>query len=253
MADSPWPTTRGDAQATGRSQYIGPRTPNVIWRKDMPLGIMHGPVIGYNDDIFFGSREFRGFTGDSKNFFYSFDKSGNNNWVYITDRPNANEAVPTLTNDDSIYIASVGASGGGLFALNSNGALKWNNRIFMYIAYTRYISVAQNHNLYLPWIDTLYVLEPQNRTIIDAISAPFINPTEVIFSFSGDTIYYYSGKMQTGEFQKLNAINLQGDILWSFEISHNYALIECLKMQIFLLAIIIYFSPLFPHTYNLNI
>ncbi len=221
-ADSPWPTTRGDAQATGRSQYTGPRTPNVLWRKDMPFGIMHGPVIGYNDDIFFGTRTFRGFTGDSTNFFYSLDKRGNNNWVYITDRPHANEAGPTITNDGSIYFASVGSSGGGLYALNSDGTLKWNNRKFMYIAYTRYISVAQNHNLYLPWIDTLYVLEPQNGTIIDAISSPFINPTEVIFSVGGDTIYYYSGSMATGEFQKLNAITLQGDKLWSFEIAHNF-------------------------------
>lgn len=31
LADSPWPILRGDMQGTGRSEYIGPRTNNVIW------------------------------------------------------------------------------------------------------------------------------------------------------------------------------------------------------------------------------
>ena len=32
LADSPWPTLRGDMQGTNRSEYIGPRTDNVIWK-----------------------------------------------------------------------------------------------------------------------------------------------------------------------------------------------------------------------------
>jgi hypothetical protein len=58
LADSPWPTTRGDAQATGRSKYIGPRNANYVVKKDMPLGICFGPVIGYDDILFTGSASF---------------------------------------------------------------------------------------------------------------------------------------------------------------------------------------------------
>ncbi|RJP58374.1 MAG: hypothetical protein C4543_08415, partial [Ignavibacteriales bacterium] len=49
LADSPWPVLRGDAQGTGRSEYVGPKTPNIVWTADMPYGIIYGPTIGYND------------------------------------------------------------------------------------------------------------------------------------------------------------------------------------------------------------
>ena len=58
LADSPWPTYRGDAQATGRSQYVGPTTPKVLWEADLPLGILWGPTIGYHDKLFFGTHAF---------------------------------------------------------------------------------------------------------------------------------------------------------------------------------------------------
>ena len=55
LADSPWPFIRGDMQATGRSQFVGPSTNNILWRKDMPLGISVGPVIGYGDVLYAGT------------------------------------------------------------------------------------------------------------------------------------------------------------------------------------------------------
>ncbi|MCW9094997.1 MAG: hypothetical protein OQJ74_04050, partial [Ignavibacteriaceae bacterium] len=87
LADSPWPVSRGDMQGTGRSEYVGPSTNNVIWRKDMPLGIFHGPVIGYNGNLFVGTRAYTGFSGDTANYFYSMDKNGKNIWTFITDDP----------------------------------------------------------------------------------------------------------------------------------------------------------------------
>jgi hypothetical protein len=220
FADSPWPTTRGDAQATGRSKFVGPKTPNVIWRKDMPFGIMHGPVIGYNDNLFVGTFAFRGLTGDSTNYFYSLDKNGNNIWVYETNRPHSNQAGPTILNDGSIYFASSGSSGGGLYALDPEGKLKWNNKRFMYIAHTRYIAVAKNHDIYLRWLDSLYILEPENGTIIDSINTPHIY-ADIVFSTGGDTIYYFSG-IQPSHPKKINAVTIQGEHLWSLEIAHNY-------------------------------
>jgi len=132
LADSPWPNTRGDAQATGRSKYIGPRTPNVVWRKDMTLGILYGPVIGYNDDLFVGTRAINGSAGE--NYFYSIDKNGEDIWTYITQGNRANVAGATITNDSTIYFGSLGttASGtGGIYALNYDGTLKWRNKRFI--------------------------------------------------------------------------------------------------------------------------
>lgn len=217
LADSPWPTTRGDAQATGRSQYIGPRTPNVIWRKDMPLGILHGPVIGYNDDLFFGTRALN---STEVNYFYSIDKDGDEVWTFETEGGRPNHTGATIAKDGTIYFSSLGyfnLTGGGLYALNADGTLKWQNEKFMYGAYTRFIAVGKDSNLYLPWFDTLYILEEQNGNIIDSLLVPDFGNHEIVFSTGGDTIYYFSGRIDTEDPKELIAATIQGDHLWSLE------------------------------------
>ena len=215
LADSPWPVSRGDMQGTGRSEYVGPSTNNVIWRKDMPLGIFHGPVIGYNGNLFVGTRAYTGFSGDTANYFYSMDKNGENIWTFITYDPRANVAGPTITNDGTIYFSSIGS---GLYAINSDGTLKWNNKKFTYTYFTRYIPIAKNHNIYLHWVDTLFVLEPENGNIVDSIYTPHISDTEIVFSVSGDTIYYFSGRIFTSDPKALNAVSKIGEHLWSVEL-----------------------------------
>lgn len=44
LADSPWPILSGDAQSTGRSEFVGPKSayPYIIWKADLPLGIFWG-------------------------------------------------------------------------------------------------------------------------------------------------------------------------------------------------------------------
>ena len=103
LADSPWPVLRGDMQGTGRSKFIGPRTNNVIWRKDMPLGILYGPVIGYNDVLYMGERAL---SPDTVNYFYAVDKNGNDLWTFETSTFFANNGGPTITKDSTIYFTS---------------------------------------------------------------------------------------------------------------------------------------------------
>lgn len=222
LANSPWPVIRGDMQATGRSEYTGPRTPNVIWRKDMPLGIFHGPVIGFNNNLFVGTNSFTGFAGGTSNYFYSMNKKGDTIWTYITDDPSANVAGPTITNDSTIYFISIGA---GLFALNQDGTLKWRNEKFSATYFTRFISLAKDHNIYIPWLDTLFVIEPNNGNVINSFYTPNIAPTEIVFSTGGDTIFYFTGKINTLEEKALNASTLQGEQIWSLDLytySHSW-------------------------------
>lgn len=221
LADSPWPNTRGDAQATGRSKYIGPKTPNVIWRKDIPLGIIHGPVIGYNDDLFLGTRAVN---SSEVNFFYSLDKNGNNIWTFETEGARPNVAGATIAEDGTIFFSSLGFSsltGGGLYALNPDGTLKWQNKKFMKSYYTRFISVAKNNNILLPFLDTLYTIKRENGEVIDSVFIPYIDD-DLVFSVGGDTIYFFSGRIFTQDPKKLNAVTIQGDHIWSVEVVHNY-------------------------------
>jgi hypothetical protein len=221
LADSPWPNSRGDAQATGRSKYVGPRTPNVIWRKDMTLGVLHGPVIGYNDDLFVGTRAVN---SSEINYFYSLDKNCSVIWTFETEGARPNVAGATIADDGTIYFSSLGYSnltGGGLYALNPDGTFKWQNEKFMYGYYTRFIPVAKNYNIYLPLLDTLYIIEPENGNVIDSVFIPNI-VNDIVFSVGGDTIFYFSGRIFTQDPKKLEASSINGEHLWSFEISHNY-------------------------------
>jgi hypothetical protein len=215
LADSPWPVLRGDMQGTGRSEFIGPRTNNVHWRKDMPLGIFHGPVIGYNDDLFVGSRAYTGFSGDTTNYFYSLDKNGDNLWTFLTDNLTANVAGPTVAVDGTVYFSSIA---GGLYAINPDGTLKWNNKRFTYTYYTRFVPLAKNNNIYLPFSNYLFILEPQNGNIIDSFYTPYISSTEVVFSVGGDTVYYFSGRPFTNDPKAINAMSITGENLWSIEL-----------------------------------
>ncbi len=222
LADSPWPNTRGDAQATGRSKYVGPSSPNVIWRKDMPLGILYGPVIGYNNNLYFGSRAIN---SSEINYFYSLDKNGNDIWTFQTEGGRPNMAGPTISNDSTIYFSSLGffnLTGGGLYALNPDGKLKWQNEKFMHGVYKRFIAVGKDSILYLSWFDTIYMLEPENGTTIDSVSTPYISGHDIVFSTGGDTIFYFSGRINTNDPQNLNAATAQGEHLWSIEFSHNH-------------------------------
>jgi len=100
LADSPWPVLRGDMQGTGRSEYIGPRTNNVIWKKDMQLGVIYGPVIGYDDNLYMGSRAL---SLDTVNYFYSLDRHGNDNWIFETETYYPNNIGPILGNDSTVF------------------------------------------------------------------------------------------------------------------------------------------------------
>lgn len=220
LSDSPWPISRGDAQATGRSNYIGPRNIRVNWIKDMPFGIVNGPVIGYNNILYFGTRALN--TIDS-NYFYSLNKDGNEMWVYTTEGKRANIAGPTITFDSLIIFSSLGvdvATGGGLYALNYDGSLKWKNSRFVLGSSTKFIPISKGSNLYIPWEDSVYILNKNNGSIIDCFYTPDIYDNDIVFSVGGDTIYFISGRMFSSDLRAINAVSSLGEFLWSIEFSH---------------------------------
>jgi hypothetical protein len=220
LSDSPWSISRGDAQATGRSNFIGPRNVGVSWIKDMPLGIVNGPVIGYNNILYFGTRALNSI---DSNFFYSLDKNGNEIWVFSTEGKRANIAGPTLTSDSLIVFSSLGVdvtTGGGLYALNYDGSLKWKNSRFVLGSGTRFIPISKESNLCVPWEDSVYIIDINNGIVINSFYTPNIYDNDIVFSVSGDTIYYISGRMFTSDPRALNAVLISGEFLWSLEFSH---------------------------------
>lgn len=211
LADSPWPVIRGDMQGTGRSIYIGPRSANYIIRKDMPLGISFGPVIGYDDILFTGSASLN---TEPYNRFYSLTSYLDTIWTFVTPSAWPNNNGPTLDADSTIYFAS---NGGGIYTIDYSGNLKWKKEGITFGGYPM-ISVAKNGNIYLGERNRLLILDKDGNTIKDTTISDFATRT-FLFSVGGDTIYFINYDDEDN--QSLQASDLNLNILWVKEIYHT--------------------------------
>ncbi len=68
----------------------------------------------------------------------------------------------------------------------------------------------------------MFILEPQNGNVIDSVYIPNI-VDDIVFSTGGDTIFYFTGRIQSQDPKALNAASLQGEHLWSVEFSVSRA------------------------------
>ena len=211
LADSPWPLLRGDAQATGRSEFIGPSRNNILWQKDMPLGVDMGPVIGYDDVLYMGELAI---TTNFVNYFYAVDKNGQDLWTFTTNSFRANLVSPVVGKDSTIYFGSGNFS---LIALYDNGELKWEmeNTIL-----GTSISISKNGDLYIPGIDSIWIID-SSGFVINKVRAPDIMRTSISFSTGGDTIFYLTGSGLYPNPGALNAATANGDLLWSYDFATN--------------------------------
>ncbi len=208
LANSPWPVLRGDMQGTGRSEYVGPHSYNVKWVKDMPFGIIKGPLIGYNDVLYMGARAFN---SDPVNYFYAVGKNSENIWTYKTSEPDNNSNGLLLTSDTSVYFVSASR---GLYSLNKNGELKWE----IYSAADKYIQygIDKKGNLYISGQDSLRIISPSGD--MNKIYFPKIS-SSLSFSFGGDTIFTVTGgPMNQSLSGAMTATDLYGNVYWSYNL-----------------------------------
>jgi hypothetical protein len=208
LANSPWPILRGDMQGTGRSEYIGPRTFNVKWVKDMPRGVIFGPVIGYDDNMYFGEMAVN--VDDTYNLFYAVNKNGDDLWTFKSQEFYPNNGGCVLARDSTIYFHS---ANGYLYALNKDGKLKWSIYVVQGSSIEFYLDKAGN--IYLPVFDTLRVISPQGD--MKKYYYPGITAS-LSFSIGGDTMFAVTTEIPTqGINGAINATDLQGNIYWSFK------------------------------------
>jgi len=207
LANSPWPVLRGDMQGTGRSEYIGPRTCNVKWVKDEPRGVLLGPVIGYDENLYFGEMAVN--FHDTFNLFYAVDKNGNDLWTFKTQEYFSNMGGCVLGRDSTIYFHS---ANGYLYALNKDGQLKWS--VYTVQATRDELFLDKAGNIYLPAFDTLRVISPEG------IMAKYYFPniiSPLSFSVGGDTMFVETGEYIGSPGGSLNATDLKGNVYWSYK------------------------------------
>ena len=208
LADSPWPMIKHDPQFTGRSPYKGPQTPRVIWTEDMEHGIFSGPVIGEEDNLYFGS-----YYVHADNF-YSYSPDGSFLWEYETGSNRPPQSGIIIDSSNTIYFGSRDSC---LYALNPDGTLKWKYNTSGSILQEVIPNLDLQGNIYVTnFISTitdegeLYSIKPDGTLNWKVMYESGFAGKSAVFSPDGNTIYI------AGKDSNLFALNLTGAIKWKF-------------------------------------
>jgi len=216
LADSPWPIIKGDAQATGRSRYVGPSTNNIVWEKDMPHGIIYGPIIGYDDILYFGAGS-SSFVGS--NYFYALGPDGTELWTFHTETGYPNYGSAIVGKDSTIYFPS---NNSYVYALDKHGNEKWKTGLLS-IGLKPVLSISKEGDLYVStWADSMVVINSDDGSIkFKKYIGKNLNGTQFTFSTEGDKIFYVRSQPGSGESSYLGCADLNGNILWEFELGYT--------------------------------
>lgn len=207
LANSPWPMIAHDPQFTGRSPFVGPKTPTVVWTLDLPYGIFSGPIIGEDGTLFVGTSSYLGFIGDTSNYFYAIDRNGQIKWTYTTETPYSVASGLLVNNEGIIFFGAV--NDGWMYALYSNGELKWKKNFGSGVLFL--INTDLQGNLYITDFDHyLRSITKEGELNWKVNYGGGFGLSSPTISSDGNTIYI------AGKDSNLYALYLDGNIKWSF-------------------------------------
>lgn len=206
LIDSPWPMVKHDPQGTGRSSYVGPKTPNIIWAKDLEYGVFTGPVIDIDDNLYVGTNTW--LLQDTTNYFYSIYSNGMNRWTFLTAETFSTNSGFLIGSDSTIYF---GSQGGYIYAVDFKGDLKWKHDFGMNI-FSHVMNIDRDSTIYFTSADEhLYAIYKNNGEIRWKVKYDGgFGASSPIFSPDGGTIYI------AGHDNYLYALNLDGSSKWRF-------------------------------------
>jgi len=204
LGESPWPMISHDPQFTGRSQFRGPQTPNIIWTKDLPDGIFSGPVIGEEGNLYFGS--YYQLSGSDN--FYSVSPTGEEIWMYNTESDRPPQTGILVDSNNTIYFGSLDKY---IYALNSDGTLKWKYETSNPIVERVNPNIDLVGRIYITnGMGELYSINPDRTLNWNKIFDSGFYGKSPVFSPDGNTIYI------SGKENHLYAINLDGSLKWRY-------------------------------------
>ena len=196
-ADSIWPCWRLNAQHTGQSLLVGPKTPALKWKYQIGGEIYSSPIVALDGTIYIGSY-------DSKIYALKPDGSGVK-WSYQAG--GQVRSTPAIASDGTIYVA---AFDGLVYALKSlNGSLKWSYQTGNQIYSSP--SVGPDGTVYIAGLDgKVYALKPDGslkwsyKADSGIYSSPALSQEGLVYVASGD-----------GKLYALNSQN--GRLVWSYQ------------------------------------
>lgn len=202
LADSPWPMIKHDPQFTGRSPYKGPQSPIIVWERDMENGIFSGPVIGEDNNLYFGSYYVFG------DYFYSYSPNGQFIWEYQTGSGRATQSGILIDSNNAIYFGSRDSC---LYALNTDGSFKWKYKTSAAIFQEVFPNIDLQGNIYITNSNgELYSIKPNGIFNWNASYENGFGSGSPAFSPDGMTIYI------AGFDSNLFALNMDGSLKWKF-------------------------------------
>jgi outer membrane protein assembly factor BamB len=206
LMDSPWPMVKHDPQGTGRSPHKGPKTPNVIWTKDLEYGVFSGPVIDLDGNLYVGTNTW--LPSDTTNYFYSIYPDGTTRWTFYTGETYSTNSGFLIGSDSTIYF---GSQGGYVYAINFDGKLKWKHDYGMNI-FSHVMNIDKDSSIYITSADGyLYSIYKHNGALRWKVSYDGdFRASTPIFSPDGGTIYI------AGHDSNLYALNLDGSLKWKY-------------------------------------
>ena len=207
LMDSPWPMIKHDPQATGRSPYVGPKTSNIVWTRDLEFGVFSGPTIDIDGNLSVGTYSW--LPQDTTNYFYSIYPDGSLRWTFYTGETLATDSGFLIGSDSTIYF---GSQGGFIYAVDYWGNLKWGQDYGMNI-FSHVMNIDLDSSIYFTSSDNfLYSVCKQNGSIRWKVNyAGGFGAMSPSFSPDGQTIYIVAKD------SNLFALNLDGTVKWEFK------------------------------------
>lgn len=217
LADTPWPIIKKDPQLTGRSEFVGPQSGEILWSRDMENGIYTGPIIGHYKNLFFGNY-YAGYNGVNYNpnkNFYSLDSAGNIDWTFETEVEDYPPWGGLLMDADSTVYFTTGK--GFLYAVTNRGELKWKKQLVEDFPEMMMINIDRDKNLYVCGFDndSLYLnsVNPKGElnwryNLTDTLTYRQTKRTSAAISPNGKTIYVNGNG--------LYALNQNGTLKWRY-------------------------------------
>ena len=115
--DTAWPGYQHDAEHTGRSTFAIEGLGRLEWRFGTGAEITHGPALGADGAIYFGSND---------HHVYAVNPDGSERWRFAT--VGSISTTPAIGNDGAIYVVSQGfeRESGRFYVLEPDGSLRWD-------------------------------------------------------------------------------------------------------------------------------
>jgi len=213
LAKSPWPMIAHDPQITGRSPYTGPKTATIKWTIDLPYGVFSGPIIGEDGTLYVGTNSYLFFSGDTTNYFYAINPVNEEiKWTFLTGDPNSNESGYLINNEGTIFF---GSQSGWLYAINTNGTLKWKYNTLANI-YQSVMNTDLQGNIYITNAsDSLFCFSEEGQLKWKVRYGNGMFPSSVSFSPDGKTIYVAAKN------DSIYVLNLNGNIKYIINSGNN--------------------------------